>query len=282
MLSAAFLRFIFVNVKLKINVKMIKELISKFGKEKVNTLTKYPSILTLHKLGKKNILQNELTTPVDNEKMYATEKIDGTSIRLLFYGNERIVGTRDNLFVYENSDFVNIPKEFFSSIDYVRPFYEKSKWNKRFETDKLTVLFGELYGSNIGKGAKNYGVEKTGFRLFDVAVYNDLSVLDLERDKISKWRERETETGIIYGQNFLTRSEMESQFTDFEFVPLVEFDLGDRSHKVVLDNLKKFIPNTNVALSENAFKKSEGVVLRNESRSKIVKVRFEDYERTLR
>ncbi len=261
---------------------MIKDLISKFGKEKINTLTKYPSILTLHKLGKKNILQNELTTPIDGEKMYATEKIDGTSIRLLFYGNERIVGTRDNLFVYENSDFVNIPKEFFSCVEYVRPFYEKSKWNKRFETDKLTVLFGELYGSNIGQGAKNYGVEKTGFRLFDVAVYNDLSVLDLERDKISKWRERETENGIIYGQNFLKRSEMESQFADFEFVPLVEFDLGDMSHKVVLDNLKKFIPNTNVALSENALRKSEGVVLRNESRSKIVKVRFEDYERTLR
>ena len=75
---------------------------------------------------------------------------------------------------------------------------------------------------------------------------------------------------------------MESQFSEFEFVPLVEFELGDMSHKVVLDNLKKFIPNTNVALSENALKKSEGVVLRNESRYKIVKVRFEDYERTLR
>jgi hypothetical protein len=74
---------------------MIKDLISKFSKEKINTLTKYPSILTLHKLGKKNILQNELTTPIEGEKMYATEKIDGTSIRLLFYGNERIVGTRD-------------------------------------------------------------------------------------------------------------------------------------------------------------------------------------------
>jgi hypothetical protein len=75
---------------------------------------------------------------------------------------------------------------------------------------------------------------------------------------------------------------MENQFTDFELVPLVEFDLGDMSHKVVLENLKKFIPTTKVALSENALKKSEGVVLRNESRSKIVKVRFEDYERTLR
>ncbi|MFM2392150.1 MAG: hypothetical protein RLZZ546_127, partial [Bacteroidota bacterium] len=64
--------------------------------------------------------------------------------------------------------------------------------------------------------------------------------------------------------------------------PLFDFDLGDMTHKVVLENLKKFIPNTNVALSENALNKTEGVVLRNEDRSKIVKVRFEDYERALK
>ena len=83
---------------------MLKDLITKFGKEKLNTLTKYPSILTLHKLGKKNILLDELTTNIEDEEMYATEKIDGTSIRLLFYGNERIVGTRENLFTYDGSE----------------------------------------------------------------------------------------------------------------------------------------------------------------------------------
>lgn len=261
---------------------MLKNLVTKFGKEKINTLTKYPSILTLHKLGKKNILLDELTTTIENEEMYATEKVDGTSIRLLFYGNERIVGTRENLFIYDNSDFINIPKDFFSSIEFVRPFYEKQKWNKRFETDKLTVLYGELYGSNIGSNSKNYGLEKTGFRLFDVAIYEDLSILEMDRDKISKWRERETENGIVYGQKFLTRSEIEIQFPDFELVPIIEFDLENLSHVSVLDNLRKFIPKTTVALSETATMKSEGLVLRNESRSKIVKVRFEDYERTLR
>lgn len=261
---------------------MLKDLITKFGKEKLNTLTKYPSILTLHKLGKKNILLDELTTNIEDEEMYATEKIDGTSIRLLFYGNERIVGTRENLFTYDGSDFINIPKDFFSSVEFVRPFFEKQKWNKRFLTEKLTVIYGELYGANIGSNSKNYGLEKTGFRLFDVAVYEDLSILEMDRDKISKWRERETENGIIYGQKFLTRSEIESQFSDFELVPTIDFDLGDFSHRTVLDSLNKFIPQTTVALSINASLKSEGVVLRNQSRSKIVKVRFEDYQRTLR
>ena len=40
---------------------MLKELIARYGKDKINTLTKYPSILTFHKLGKNQILTNELT-----------------------------------------------------------------------------------------------------------------------------------------------------------------------------------------------------------------------------
>jgi hypothetical protein len=104
----------------------------------------------------------------------------------------------------------------------------------------------------------------------------------MPQQDISNWRERETEGGLIYGQSFLTRTEIEKEFSEFEFVPSIEFELGDLSHEVVLSNLKKFIPATNVALSEAALKKAEGVVLRNETRSKIVKVRFEDYERTLR
>jgi len=49
-----------------------------------------------------------------------------------------------------------------------------------------------------------------------------------------------------------------------------------------LESLKRFIPSTKVALTENALGKAEGIVLRNEERKKIVKVRFEDYERTLK
>lgn len=253
---------------------MIKDLISKFGKEKINTLTKYSSILTLHQLGEKGRLKNELTTPIQNEKMYATEKIDGTNARIICYGSEYLIGAREFILhhshdlYFDNAQFI---------VEGLKEFMVKIP-----QTDKFTVIYGEFYGGKTSANSKWYGQDKNGFRVFDIAVYNELSILDLTQQEISKWRERETENGIVYGQNFLTRSEMERQFSDFELVPLVEFDLGDMSHSVVLDNLKKFIPTTNVALSENALNKSEGVVLRNENRSKIVKVRFEDYERTLR
>jgi hypothetical protein len=254
---------------------MIKDLISKFGKDKINTLTKYSSILTLHQLGEKGRLKNEFTTPIQDEKMYATEKIDGTNVRIICYGSEYLIGARE--FILHHSDDL-----YFDNAQGIVDGIKKVLNIKIPQTDKFTVIYGEFYGGKTSTNSKWYGLDKNGFRVFDIAIYDDLSILEMEQSEISKWRERETENGIIYGQNFLSRSEIENQFSNFDLVPLVEFDLGDMSHKVVLDNLKKFIPNTNVALSESALKKSEGVVLRNENRSKIVKVRFEDYERTLK
>jgi hypothetical protein len=253
---------------------MIKDLISKFGKEKINTLTKYPSILTLHQLGEKGRLKNEFTTQIQGEKMYATEKIDGTNTRIICFGSEYLIGAREFILHHSHDLYFDNAQ---GIVDGLKALNVKIP-----QTDKFTVIYGEFFGGKTTANAKWYGQDKNGFRVFDIAVYDDLSILDLSQHEISKWRESETDNGIIYGQNFISRSEMENQFTDFELVPLVEFDLGDMSHKVVLENLKKFIPTTKVALSENALKKSEGVVLRNESRSKIVKVRFEDYERTLR
>jgi hypothetical protein len=253
---------------------MIKDLISKFGKEKINTLTKYPSILTLHQLGEKGRLKNEFTTQIQGEKMYATEKIDGTNARIICFGSEYLIGAREFILHHSHDLYFDNAQ---GIVDGLKALNVKIP-----QTDKFTVIYGEFFGGKTTANAKWYGQDKNGFRVFDIAVYDDLSILEMSQHEISKWRERETDNGIIYGQNFISRSEMENQFADFELVPLVEFDLGDMSHKVILDNLKKFIPTTNVALSENALKKSEGVVLRNENRSKIVKIRFEDYERTLR
>jgi len=253
---------------------MIKDLISKFGKEKINTLTKYPSILTLHQLGEKGRLKNEFTTPIQGEIMYATEKIDGTNARIVCYGSEYLIGAREFILHHSHDLYFDNAQ---GIVDGLKELNIKIP-----QTEKFTVIYGEFFGGKTTSNAKWYGQDKNGFRVFDIAVYDDLSILEMSQHEISKWRERETDHGIIYGQNFISRSEMENQFADFELVPLVEFDLGDMSHKVVLENLKKFIPTTNVALSENALKRAEGVVLRNENRSKIVKVRFEDYERTLR
>ncbi len=252
----------------------IKELIATFGKDKINTLTKYPSILTLHQLGEKGRLKNELTTPIIDEKLYATEKIDGTNARIICFGGDYLIGARE--FILHHSDDLYF--------DPAQGIVEGIK-NLKIDipvTNTFTVIYGEFYGGKTSSNSKWYGQDKNGFRVFDVVIYNNLSILEQSQQDISRWRETETNDGIVYGQQFLTRSEIERNFPNLELVALVDFDLGDLSHQTILDNLRTFIPATNVSLSENSLKKAEGVVLRNEDRTKIVKVRFEDYERTLR
>jgi len=47
---------------------------------KLNSLTKYPSILTYHALGDKGILQETVQVPFDG-RVIGTEKVDGTNRR---------------------------------------------------------------------------------------------------------------------------------------------------------------------------------------------------------
>jgi len=253
---------------------MLKELINEYGKDKINTLTKYPSILTLHKLGEKGKLLEELTTPIEGEQMYATEKIDGTNSRIICYGNEYLIGAREFILHHSDDLYFDNAQEIVSGLKNLNIQIPK--------TNKLIVIYGEFYGGKTSANSKQYGKELNGFRVFDIAIYDDLTILEEDLSTISRWREHETENGIIYGQKFLARDEMLNYFPNFEYVPLVEFNLDSFEHNTVLEQLNKSIPKTNVALTPTALNKAEGLILRNKDRSKIVKIRFEDYERTLR
>ncbi len=258
---------------------MLKDLIFKFGKEKLNTLTKYPSILTLHQLGDKGVLLNEFTTPIQGEKIYATEKVDGTNVRILSFGGEFIFGSREYLLCHNNDLFYD-PSQ--GIVEYLRSINVESLCDT---TDKLIVFYGEMYGGKVHANSKNYGTSSVGFRLFDVAIYDDLylHILNKTLPEISRWREKETEQGLVYGQNFISRVELKECYGDkFDIVPDIEFEVGDMSHETILQNMKKSLPHTRVALTQTALMRAEGLVLRNENRTKIVKIRFEDYEKTIR
>ncbi|MDZ4844583.1 MAG: RNA ligase family protein [Chitinophagales bacterium] len=253
---------------------MIKELIRQHGKDKINTLTKYPSILTLHKLGEREKLTNELTTPLEGEQLFATEKIDGTNVRIICLGDEYLIGSREFILHFCHDLYYDLTQ---GIVDGLKELQVKFP-----STTHLSVIYGELFGGKTSANAKWYGMGKIGFRVFDVAEYDDLSVLNESREAISHWREHETETGIVYGQKFLTRKNITARFSELQLVPEVNFEFTGLGHAEILESLKRFIPSTKVALTENALGKAEGIVLRNEERKKIVKVRFEDYERTLK
>jgi len=254
---------------------MLKELIAKYGKQKINSLTKYPSILTLHRFGEKGRLTNEVTTDLQGETLFATEKIDGTNVRILCFGDEYLLGSRE--FILHHSDDL-----FFDPAHGIVEGIKDLQVKIPKDLPRLTVIFGELFGGKVSSNSKNYGMDKLGFRVFDVAVYDDLSILDQSLEEISRWRERETDNGILYGQSFLPKDVLETHSIYWDLVPSVPFQVAGMSHREILDSLKLSLPKTNVALSDSAQLKPEGVILRNNDRSKIVKLRFEDYERTLR
>lgn len=254
---------------------MLKELIAKHGKQKINSLTKYPSILTLHRFGEKGRLTEDFTTNLTGETLFATEKIDGTNVRIICFCDEYLLGSREFL-LHHSDDLFFDPAQ--GIVEGIRDL------GVRIPNDlpRLTVIFGELFGGKASSNSKQYGTEKLGFRVFDVAVFDDLTILDQPLEEISRWRERETDGGIIYGQTFLPHDVLATHSIYWDLAPTVPFDLSGNSHREVLNSLKNSLPKTNVALTESAQLKSEGVILRNTDRSKIVKLRFEDYERTLR
>jgi RNA ligase len=270
----------------------------------LNTLTKYPSILTLHALGEKGRLTAALTTPaVLGQTLGATEKIDGTNCRLLVFADgSYVVGSRENL-LHASGDLLFDPAQ--GIVEGLRrtvlaqhPAADLSALAYQpagGPAAPLTVIYGEFYGGRVTAGSKHYGPpELVGFRVFDVAVFPDEAALQqqlgTEPRELALWRESETPDGLRYGQPFLPAPVLAAYLahTGLPAVPpLADVPLpataGELTHESMLAMLRRQLPQTTAALHETAVPgKAEGVILRSADRRSIVKVRFEDYERTLK
>lgn len=270
----------------------------------LNTLTKYPSILTLHALGEKGRLTAAMTTPaVLGQTLSATEKIDGTNARLLVFADgSYVVGSRENL-LHASGDLLFDPAQGIveglrrlvltqhPAADLSRLVYRQSSG----QPAALTVVYGEFYGGRVTAGSKHYGPpELVGFRVFDVAAFSDEAALQQllgrEQHELSLWREAETPAGLRYGQPFLPTAALAAYLapTGLPAVPaLASLTLPataeELSHEAMLTLLREQLPQTTAALHESAAPgKAEGIILRSADRQSIVKVRFEDYERTLK
>ncbi|AII54298.1 RNA ligase family protein [Hymenobacter sp. APR13] len=269
----------------------------------LNTLTKYPSILTLHALGDRGRLTTDFTTPaLFSQPLTATEKIDGTSARLLVFADgSYVVGSRENLLTV-SGDLLFDPAV--GIVEGLRrlifPHYADEQGHLprlpygagTGQPAPLTVLFGEFYGGKVTGNSKQYGPpEQVGFRVFDVAVFTDAAALatQLQTDirELSTWRESETPAGMRYGQPFLSGKELTAYLTqvglpDVPQLPTYAVPAAESTHETVLAWLREHIPQTQAALSGQAIPgRAEGAILRTADRSSIVKIRFEDYERTL-
>lgn len=254
--------------------------------KKINSLTKYPSILTYHQLGERGRLNDELTEYKgfdESDDVYVYEKVDGENSRIILFKNQYseidyLIGSREEL-LYAKGDRIGNPygniAEFLKPLaeNLVENIYPKGDW-------ALTVLYQESYGGKT-KASKNYSNNKTqGYRVFDVFSLNKdqlESLLELPQEKIAEWRDQGNQP--FYNE---TEKKVFVDKLDLQYAPLLETIKGSdfpTSLESTYSYLKGF-EETQVGIELAG--KSEGIIVRTFDRGQIRKIRFEDYERTFR
>lgn len=257
--------------------------------EKINSLTKYPSILTYHGLGQKGNLTEEILVRFpDNVKVIGTEKVDGTNGRIIIMPDKTyLIGSREEL-IYAQGDFIENPVS--EIVPTLKPIAERIVGRPDlFPADDIYIFFLEAFGgSGITPASKTYTTTKTAAaRMFDVAFipspdqpngnWGWHTVLDMTRDKISSWRE--------HGGQFYSNESVLKCWADLigvSLTPRLEITPPPLSVEETYEWLKKAITKSLVVLDDKAQGKPEGIVVRTETREYIAKIRFEDYERTMR
>lgn len=256
----------------------LDSIIEKYGIEKLNSFTKYPSIKTYHSMNNKGILQNYLTEQKsfsNYEKCFVTEKIDGTNSRIIIFNGDFFIGSRDT-FLYAKGD--RIFNENLSIVSTVKPYAEKIC--KHMPHDNcLYAIFGETYGGKgITKASKQYtNSQLCNFRIFDVFSIDENMIESLLKNRIdyvSSWRENNNQK--FYNVDELI--EFSNRF-DTEVVPYIEEINGINIPLDLKDTYKWLLQFKLTKAGIDNTGDSEGVVIRDFDRKSIFKLRFEDYNR---
>jgi hypothetical protein len=244
---------------------------------KLNSMTKYPSILTYHTLGDKGMLQETVQIPFEG-RLIGTEKVGGTNTRLIFCPDQSIVvGSREDL-LWERRDSIGNPA--MGILDAVKETVHRLV-EILCRPGRIALYFVEVFGRNIGGVAKNYTkTGKVSFRLFDVVFIENFDELfDWPADKIAHWRANG-------GQRYVDADEIVKLAGEvgFQTVPAL-FDTSAAQLPTDLEETYRFLltfSSSECKLDEEANGVPEGVVVRSPDRSRIAKLRREDYERTLK
>lgn len=250
---------------------------------RLNSATKYPSIPTYHELGNRGGLTETVQVPFDDaDELVITEKINGANVRIiLFPDGAYVIGCRKEL-LYARGDLLYHPEQ--GIVDGVRELADQFAKTQLHFPDHVLVLYGEVHGGNIGKGAKQYtGHQSVGFRLFDLIRFEKNELADLvfahDREEIARWRKHGgqpfVDVGALEGYASILQVDTVPRLED---VPPLPGALG-----ATLEWLNAMLPDrrTQAALDDDAGGRAEGVVVRTKDRSKIAKMRFDSYERTM-
>lgn len=273
----------------------LNKLFQVYGRDKLNSITEYPSILTYHKLGDKGALLNELYDENrfgKDDMLEVTEKVDGTNMRLIITNSDYFIGTRSNIVYAKDDRIINDPsvEVVLKSCEYLINNFIGDK----LLDDNVYVIYGEVYGYNVCNGSKVYcsisDSNHRKFRVFDIRAFPCLrleSLLDKSIQEISWFKSNSKEYWYDYDELDAFCAQYQLERTP-ELMRISERDLPtdfDEVYKWMTQfKESKSVIGTPVEGKEyNAkFGMSEGIVIRNTDRSVISKLRFEDYERTIR
>lgn len=261
-------------------------LLETYPLQKINSATKYPSILTYHNLGDRGTLVDSLVEnkSFENTDVYISEKIDGTNSRIVFTTND--VGDVEDFLIGSREDFLFAYKDRIinNTLGIVKTIYPIANtiMSFNFKPNMVYAFYGETFGGNIN-GAKQYTNHNAfSYRMFDVwnmPIDNFKEILNMDVEKIASWREHA-------GQPFVNVVELTNfgAIMKIPTVPYLKMINGNdipKTLKEVFDWLQEF-KNTNVILDDDytGQGKAEGVVVRTADRHLIRKIRFEDYEKT--
>lgn len=258
---------------------------------RLNSMTKYPSILTYHQIGERGKLDDHIQVSFDDdEDVIVTEKVDGSNTRLIFLpGGDYIIGSREEL-LHAKGDRIWIPDggivDTIKEHDIITKTYGAMFSGPDLPFANAWVVFGEVFGGKTGQPKQYTGKRGTGFRVFDVMKLPKPLADDMvmgrdgwTRERLASWRQRGE-------QQYMKTSDLMYWFGSalVQLTPRLTTVKGKdlpKTHTETLQWLQPFA-KTLCRLDDGAKAKSEGVVIRNENRTKIAKIRFEDYERTLR
>ena len=252
------------------------------GLRKINSMTKYPSIPTYHKINPSN---GKLGDPCIEfpGRVIGTEKIDGTSGRVILLPNGRwIIGSREELLTYEGDTIANPA---LGIVEALRPL-ATSEPMRDIEINDFWVFYVEVYGHNAtpAKAWKQYGDGKTAaYRLFDVAHYDQWDrIMGWPIEEIASWRQGGGQP--FHGEDNLVAT---AEALGIPLVPRL-FDLPDRRPlPVSVGGMGELLEDGRYArsgamISEHGVGNSEGIVLRSADRQVIAKARIADYRHTAR
>jgi hypothetical protein len=266
---------------------MTKVNVRELDLNRLNSLTKYPSIPTYHTLGERGMLTDDCLS--FSGRIVGTEKIDGTNSRVILFPDsarraaagdecEYLIGSREEL-LHAHGDLVWNPAQ--GIVEAIRATADRIAQVHR-TGDAIVTLYFETFGGRVTANSRQYtGEGRTSVRLFDVAVLTDWrDLIAWPAERIAAWRDGG-------GQPFLPTEALNALAgtVGVETVPsLLEISATElpTGLEETLDLLRTTLPQTQAALDTGAGGQPEGIVVRTEDRRQIAKLRFEDYERTVK